>query len=80
MPAHPVPGFWLTPCMGPMSYLRRVAPSVAHQVTLDLRPGAEAAFAMEPPAYLLHHWLPGAGLITHQAYVDPWPGPYPFAT
>ena len=55
-----------------------VAPSVAHQVTLDLRPKAPAEFAMEPPAYLLHHWIEGTGLVTHQAYVEPYPGPYPF--
>ena len=28
---------------------------------------------------LLHHrWIPGAGLVTHQAYIGSFPGPYPF--
>lgn len=59
----------------------QVAPSVAHQVTLDLRPEPEGAatFNMEPPAFLLHHWRPEARLVSHQAYVGDFPGPYPFA-
>jgi 3',5'-cyclic-AMP phosphodiesterase len=56
-----------------------VAPSVAHQVALDLEPGAEAAFTLEPPAFHVHRWTPGVGLVTHQAYVGPYPGPHPFA-
>lgn len=55
-----------------------VAPGIAHQVSLDLRPGAEGTFVLEPPAFHLHAWLPGAGLVTHQAYVDAYPGPYLF--
>lgn len=56
-----------------------VAPSVAHQVSLDLLPDADARFVLEPPAFHLHAWIPGTGLVTHQAYVDAYPGPYPFA-
>jgi len=41
------------------------APSVAHAVHLDLRPGAPAAWNREPPGYLLHWWTPEAGLVTH---------------
>ncbi|HVO03675.1 MAG TPA: phosphodiesterase [Candidatus Cybelea sp.] len=59
--------------------LVQVAPSVAHQVKLDLEPGAEGLFVMEPPGYLLHRWEPGAGLVSHHAYVESYPGPYPFA-
>ena len=54
------------------------APSVAHQVVLDLRPDAPSAFNLEPPAFALHYWVPGAGLVSHQAYVDRFDGPYPF--
>ncbi|MBV9523049.1 MAG: phosphodiesterase [Alphaproteobacteria bacterium] len=56
-----------------------IAPSTAHQVTLDLRPGAPARFQLEPPSFHLHAWMPGAGIVTHQAYIDEFAGPYPFA-
>lgn len=59
--------------------LVQVAPSVAHQVTLDLRPDGPATFNMEPPAFLLHHWRPEARLVSHQVYVGNFAGPYPFA-
>lgn len=55
-----------------------VAPSVAHQVVLALEADAPAAFTLEPPAFHLHRWISGTGLVTHQAYVDSFPGPYPF--
>jgi Icc protein len=58
--------------------LAQVSPSVAHQVTLDLRPGGPATFNFEPPAFLLHHWRPEGRLVTHQAYVGEFAGPYPF--
>ena len=58
--------------------MAQVAPSVAHQVTFDLKPGDPGSFHMEPPAYLLHRWQAGAGLTTHQIYVEAYPGPYPF--
>jgi 3',5'-cyclic AMP phosphodiesterase CpdA len=56
----------------------QVAPSVAHQVTLALRPGAPESLILEPPAYLLHRWTPQNGLVSHQAYIGDFPGPYPF--
>lgn len=55
-------------------------PSVAHQVELDLHPEAPGQFRMEPPAYLLHQFTPGTGFVTHMAYVENYPGPYPFLT
>ncbi len=56
-----------------------VAPSTAHQVTLDLVPhGNPATFTMEPPGYQLHVWTPDAGLVTHTACVGAFPGPFPF--
>jgi Icc protein len=55
-----------------------VAPSTAHQVTLDLRAGAPSSFHLEPPAFHLHCWIPGAGIVTHQSYIGVFPGPYPF--
>jgi len=53
-------------------------PSPAHQVTLDLREDAPSAFSLEPAAFALHHYEPRTGLVTHHAYVDDAPGPYPF--
>lgn len=56
-----------------------VPPSVVHQVALDLDPAHEGAFNFEPPAYYLHLDV-GAGLVSHMAYVERYPGPYPFGT
>jgi 3',5'-cyclic AMP phosphodiesterase CpdA len=58
--------------------MAQVAPSVAHQVTLALKLGAPESLILEPPAYLLHRWTPENGLVTHQAYVGEFRGPYPF--
>ncbi|MBL8675803.1 MAG: phosphodiesterase [Rhodospirillales bacterium] len=56
-----------------------VAPSTAHQVTLDLvADDSPATFMMEPPAFQLHVWTRDAGLVTHTAVVDAFPGPFPF--
>ena len=58
--------------------LASTCPSPAHQVALDLRPDAPSAYRMEPPAFEIHAWLPGAGLVSHLVPVDESPGPYPF--
>jgi len=58
--------------------LAATAPSTAHQVVLDLRPGADGAFALEPPGYQLHVWTPGSGIVSHTAQVGKFDGPYPF--
>jgi 3',5'-cyclic AMP phosphodiesterase CpdA len=56
----------------------QIAPSVAHQVALDLSADGAAMFNLEPPAMLLHRWDEAHSLATHMAYVDPAPGPYRF--
>ena len=56
----------------------QIAPSVTHAVTLDLSEASPSTFHMEPPAYLLHSFREGAGFVTHTAYVERSPGPYPF--
>lgn len=58
--------------------LLHVAPSVAHQIDLDLRPEAPLAARLEPPKLSLHRWLPGQGLCTHLAYVGGFGAPIPF--
>ena len=55
-----------------------IAPSTAHQATLDLVPDAPLMYSMEPPAIALHQWRPGAGLVTHLSYIGDFDGPYPF--
>jgi 3',5'-cyclic-AMP phosphodiesterase len=53
-------------------------PSPAHQVALDLAPDAASAFRMEPPAFQLHAWKEGVGVVSHTAYIGDFAGPYPF--
>ncbi len=55
-----------------------IAPSTAHQLALDLTGMNPPEFSLEPPAYFLHHYTKNAGLITHMAYFESYPGPYPF--
>jgi len=55
-----------------------IAPSVAHQVVLDLMPHEDSTFTMEPPGYHLHLWRPDHGVITHTAFIGEFAGPYPF--
>jgi len=53
--------------------LASICPSTAHQLALDLVPGAEVRFVFEPPAFHLHLW-DGAALVTHTALIDDFPG------
>jgi 3',5'-cyclic AMP phosphodiesterase CpdA len=55
-----------------------IAPSVAHQVELELDPQAMGAFLFEPPSFQLHRWTAADGIVSHTAYVERYPGPYPF--
>lgn len=54
-----------------------VAPSVAHQISLDLRPDAPLRARLEPPKVSLHQWTPAQGLCTHLSYVEPFGEPLP---
>ena len=51
------------------------APSTAHQIRLNLVPGARISFIFEPPGYQLHLWEPETGLVTHTAVFGDWAGP-----
>ena len=55
-----------------------IAPSTAHQATLDLHDNAPFSMMMEPPGLALHLWRPGTGLITHVSYIGTYDGPRPF--
>lgn len=46
-----------------------IAPSVAHQLPLDLRADAPSAFVFEPPAFMLHKWRKERGLVSHTQYI-----------
>jgi 3',5'-cyclic-AMP phosphodiesterase len=55
-----------------------ISPSVAHQVELSFDPADKGALNFEPAAFHLHRWTPADGFATHTAYVETFPGPYPF--
>ena len=56
-----------------------VAPSTAHQVTLDLEvDGGPPSFTMEPPGFHLHIWSKDTGLVTHGVNIGRFEGPFPF--
>ncbi|MFG1295182.1 phosphodiesterase [Xanthobacter variabilis] len=57
--------------------LCQIAPSVGHQVALDLHADAASCFVLEAPEFLLHHINQGR-VVTHVAKVDRAPGPFPF--
>ncbi|KQT63961.1 MULTISPECIES: phosphodiesterase [unclassified Aureimonas] len=54
------------------------APSTTTAIALRLAPDAEPASYVEPPAFLLHLWREGAGLVTHYVPIGRFPGPMPF--
>lgn len=54
------------------------AGSTAHQVCLDLRPGAPDDFIMEPPSFVIHRWTTATGLVSHLGYIGDYAGPFPF--
>lgn len=58
--------------------LASIAPSTAHQVTLDLRLDTKASYILEPPAIALHRWHDDT-LVTHLGYIGDFAGPYPFS-
>jgi 3',5'-cyclic-AMP phosphodiesterase len=53
------------------------APSPAHQVALDLSADGPSCFRLEPPGFMLHRWQDGQ-MVSHQAFVRDYPGPFPF--
>ncbi|MEP4031228.1 phosphodiesterase [Roseibium polysiphoniae] len=55
-----------------------LAPSVAHQLMLDFKEDSPSMFSFEPAAYFLHQHTPKSGTVTHTAYVENYPGPFPF--
>lgn len=60
--------------------IAQIAPSVAHQLPLDLRPDGPQAFVFEPPAFLLHQWQEGRGIVSHTQYIGDFGTPISFST
>ncbi len=52
-----------------------VAPSTAHQVALEMRPGEPTKFVMEPPGLALHLWEDGT-MVTHLAPIGDFGAPF----
>jgi 3',5'-cyclic-AMP phosphodiesterase len=52
------------------------APSTAHQIRINLVPGARISFNFEPPGYLLHVWQHN-NLVTHASLIGEWLEPLP---
>jgi Icc protein len=67
------------PVFGQVAHaIASISPSVAHQVELTFDPDDRGALNFEPPAFHLHRWTAADGIVTHTAYVEDFPGPYPF--
>ncbi|BBO05456.1 MULTISPECIES: inositol monophosphatase family protein [Bradyrhizobium] len=56
-----------------------VAPSTAHQVALDLRPGRGNRFIKEPPGFALHCWRPDMGISSHLVPIGDFGRPFDIA-
>ena len=58
-----------------------ICPAPNHAVDLDLQELREPSFKVEPPAFHLHSWFPGARfgrVVTHQIPIGEFDGPHPF--
>jgi 3',5'-cyclic AMP phosphodiesterase CpdA len=55
-----------------------IGPGVAHIVELDLFSDNPGAWTLEPPAFQVHIWIDGTGIVSHTAFVEHYPGPFPF--
>ena len=53
------------------------APSTTTSFALQIRPDARAMWDIES-GFLLHHWRPEIGLVTHLVSTAETPGPFPF--
>jgi 3',5'-cyclic-AMP phosphodiesterase len=51
------------------------APSTAHQIRINLVPGADVSFNFEPPGFQLHTWQDGS-LVTHTGSLGEWTVPH----
>jgi Icc protein len=54
------------------------APSTTSAIALRLGPDAQPASYIEPPAMLLHRWVPDGACVSHCCPIGAFPGPFPF--
>ncbi len=58
-----------------------ICPAPSHAVALDLDGRYAPAFMVEPPAFHVHAWVPGApfgDIVTHLVPIGDFDGPHPF--
>lgn len=55
-----------------------IAPSPTFQMALNLEPGAEAAYVLEPPACSLHLCGESEAVVSHLSFIGDYGGPRPF--
>ena len=58
-----------------------ICPAPNHAVALDLEARLPPSLKIEPPAFHLHAWFPGAGfgrVVTHWVPIGEFDGPHPF--
>jgi Icc protein len=56
------------------------SPAPAHQVVLDMAPGALSQWNLEPGGLRIHAWTNESGLVTHTLPIGAFDGPHPFHT
>ncbi len=54
-----------------------LAPACSFPFELDLGEKPSLNFVQEPPQFLVHTWSERAGFVSHAAFVDEFPGPFP---
>lgn len=57
-----------------------IGPGVAHIVELDLFSDSQGVWFLEPPAFQVHVWVDGTGVVSHTAFVEQYPGPFQFVS
>jgi hypothetical protein len=56
------------------------APAISFQMSLDLRPGAESSFVLEPAACPVFLWSEETGLVAHLSIVGDYGPRHPFVS
>ncbi|MBX3514429.1 MAG: phosphodiesterase [Xanthobacteraceae bacterium] len=56
-----------------------IAPATSFPFKLALGEKPSLRFIAEPPQFMVHKWSRDAGFVSHVAFVDEFPGPYPLS-
>lgn len=54
-----------------------LAPATSFPFNLDLGDRPSLNFVQEPQQFLIHTWNADAGFVSHTAFIDSFPGPFP---